>query len=325
MTACKRILAHKRILAWILRECAEEYRDCSLEDIENKYIEPSPQIGSAPVLPGGDPEAAGLREDSGMLPVIRGIGAEDSALFEQAITFDVRFRALAPRGDGCITLLVNAEGQKNYSPGYPLSKRGIYYCSRMISSQYGTEFDHSHYEKIKKVYSIWICMDPPKGRQNTITLYRFQEVNLVGNVKEPKDNYDLMNLVMVCLGSAENSQNQTLQMLDVLFSAMDQERKREQLEKQFGLPMTQELKEEVTVMCNFSDVVEQRGIEKGIERGLAQGREEGRREAEQEAAVKLQEAANMLKETARKLKTKGLDLDIICECTSLDRKTVEML
>lgn len=312
--ACKRILAHKRILAWILRECAEEYRDCSLEDIENKYIEPTPQIGSVPVLPDDVADEEALAEEPDQLPIIHGIGMEDGSRFEQSITFDVRFRALAPKGDGCITLLVNAEGQKNYTPGYPLSKRDIYYCSRMISSQYGTEFDHSHYEKIKKVYSIWICMDPPQRRQNTITLYRFQEVNLVGNVKEPRDNYDLMNLVMVCLGSAENSQNQTLQMLDILFSTMDQEKKRERLEKEFGLPMTQELDKEVTVMCNFSDVIEQKGIEKG----LAQGRQEGRREGELNLLQRL-------KETANRMKSKGFDLDLICECTGLDREVVEAL
>ena len=50
-------------------------------------------------------------------------------------------------------------------------KRGIYYCSRMISGQYETAFTNSHYENIKKVYSIWICMNPPKNRENSITRY----------------------------------------------------------------------------------------------------------------------------------------------------------
>jgi len=31
------------------------------------------------------------------------------------------------------------------------------------------------YEKIEKVYSIWICMNPPKNRENTITRYRLVE------------------------------------------------------------------------------------------------------------------------------------------------------
>lgn len=153
------------------------------------------------------------------------------------MTYDVRFRAVAPKEEGYITLLVNAEGQRDYTPGYPLPKRGIYYCSRMISAQYGTEFTHAHYEKLKKVYSIWICLDPPKYRQNTITRYRIQEENLVGTVKEPRENYDLLTLVMVCLGEKEKGESRLLQMLDVLFSRrQDQREKRKLLEEEFVCP-----------------------------------------------------------------------------------------
>ena len=59
---------------------------------------------------------------------------------------------------GGIALIINVEAQNDFYPGYPLIKRGIYYCCRMISSQYGREFTGPHYEKIKKVYSIWICI-----------------------------------------------------------------------------------------------------------------------------------------------------------------------
>lgn len=54
-------------------------------------------------------------------------------------------------------------------------KRNLYYCCRLVSSQYGTEFTNSHYEKIKKVYSIFICMNPPNYRKNTINQYSRQE------------------------------------------------------------------------------------------------------------------------------------------------------
>lgn len=54
----------------------------------------------------------------------------------------------------------------------------------MISAQYGTEFTEAHYEKIKKVYSIWICMNPPKNRENSITSYLISEKNLIGDVKK---------------------------------------------------------------------------------------------------------------------------------------------
>lgn len=58
--------------------------------------------------------------------------------------------ATAPKSGELIRLIINVEAQNNFYPGYPLIKRGIYYCSRMISAQYGTEFSASHYEDIKK-------------------------------------------------------------------------------------------------------------------------------------------------------------------------------
>lgn len=45
-------------------------------------------------------------------------------------------------------LILLVEAQNALRPGYPLIKRAIYYCSRMISSQYGVEFSHSQYQKI---------------------------------------------------------------------------------------------------------------------------------------------------------------------------------
>ena len=41
--------------------------------------------------------------------------------------------------------------------------------------QYGTEFTDAHYERIRKVYSVWVCANPPKYRENTITRYALAE------------------------------------------------------------------------------------------------------------------------------------------------------
>ena len=64
----------------------------------------------------------------------------------------------------------------------------------------GTEFDKMDYGKIKKVYSIWICTEPPKKRRGTITAYKVREHDLVGKAGELPANYDLLTVVMVCLG-----------------------------------------------------------------------------------------------------------------------------
>lgn len=181
--ACKRVLSEKAILARIMKACLEEYKDCDVGDIAEKYIEGQPQVSAFPVLP----DVNGT--------VISGMDTEDKSVREGTVTFDIRFRAIIPGSEEEIGLIINVEAQNDFYPGYPLIKRGIYYCCRMISSQHGREFIGSHYEKIKKVCSIWICMNPPKSRENTITRYRLVEEHLIGEATESVRNYDLLSII----------------------------------------------------------------------------------------------------------------------------------
>ena len=47
--ACKRLLSEKIILAWIMKNCVEEYRNCDVNEIAENYIEGQPQVGEAAV------------------------------------------------------------------------------------------------------------------------------------------------------------------------------------------------------------------------------------------------------------------------------------
>ena len=257
--ACKRLLSEKIILAWIMKNCLEEYRDCDVEEIAEKYIEGTPQVG----------EVAVAADETNRVSMIQGDGNEDTSLTEGTVTYDIRFFAIAPVSGELIRLIINIEAQNDFYPGYPLIKRGIYYCSRMISAQYGTEFTNSHYENIKKVYSIWICMNPPKSRENSITRYYIAEENLVGSVKERKADYDLMAAVMICLGKEGDSGTDLLKLLNVLLSTeTGSQDKCQILEADFHIRMTQTLESEVSLMCNLSKSVEEKGIEKGRQEGI---------------------------------------------------------
>ena len=260
--ACKRLLANKIILAWIMKSCLEEYQNFNVDEIAEKYIEGEPQITKIAVNPDEGADCSGEQ--------IRGDKTEDSTINEGTITYDIRFGAMLPDGKESIKLIINVESQNDFYPGYPLIKRGIYYGSRMISSQYGVEFMDSHYEKIRKVYSIWICANPPKHRENTVSRYFIEEKNVIGKVKEKKENYDLITVVMICLGSPEND-NYTgiLKLLDVLLSSeKEPEEKKKILQNDFGVKMTKTLESEVREVCNLSKGVEEKGIAIGIEQGI---------------------------------------------------------
>lgn len=256
--ACKRLLANKIILAWIMKSCLEEFQDFTVEEIADKYIEGSLQIAKIAVNPDEETDSKGEQ--------IEGSKTEDSTMKEGTVTYDIRFYALVPQTAETIKLILNVEAQNNFYPGYPIIKRGLYYCSRMISSQYGVEFTDGHYGKIRKAISIWICADPPKYRENTITRYTVQEENIVGNIAEKRENYDLITAVIVCLGNAgDDKYTGILKLLDVLLSSERKpDEKKRILQDDFNIKMTRELESEVLLMCNLSKGIEEKGIKEGI-------------------------------------------------------------
>lgn len=195
-------------------------------------------------------------------------------------------------GAACKKLLVNREilawimqscleeyrdmDQNDFYAGYPLIKRALYYCSRMISSQYGKEFVHQEYEKIKKVYSIWLCAEPPQYQQNTITRYAVKEENLVGTVTEEKANYDLLTAIIICLGPEQEGQAEVLNLLEVLLSSEKKaEEKKKVLAEEYDITMTEILERRIEEMCNLSKGVAERGFQRGVERGIQRGMEQG--------------------------------------------------
>ena len=246
--SCKRLLANKIILAWIMKSCIKEYSNYGVEEIAAKYIEGTPQISITAVNP----------DETDLYSYVKGTGTEDSTITEGTVTYDIRFYAIVPNTKDKISLIINIEAQNDFYPGYPIIKRAIYYCSRMVSSQYGKDFTNSHYEKIKKVYSLY--------RQNTINRYKIHEENLVGNVQEEKENYDLMSAIIMCLGKpCDNKYSGILKLLEVLLSSERKpEEKKKILEKDFDIKMTRELESEVSLMCNLSKDIEERGMKEGI-------------------------------------------------------------
>ena len=259
--ACKRILSEKIILAWILKSCVAEFKDFDIQFIAEKCIEGDPQVAIVPIAP----------DETG--PMIRGRNTEQSSSTENTFTFDIIFDAIVPGTDKVIRLIINVEPQDDFYPGYPLPKRGIYYISRMISSQAGTIFEHSDYGKLRKAVSIWICTNPPKKRQNTITCYEMKERNVVGEDHEAVENYDLITLVMIHLGAEDGKNyNGVLKLLGTLLTSNSSLNEKERvLKDEFHIPMTRTINREVSLVSTFLQSVEERGVQKGHDQGYEEG------------------------------------------------------
>ena len=113
-------------------------------------------------------------------------------------------------------------------------------------------------------------MAPPDDRKNSITRYHMTEENVVGNVKEQVRNYELIEVIILCLGGEDRENYEgVLKLLDVLLSPTAGEvKKRQVLQQEFEIPMTETLEEEVRLMCNLSQGVRNLGRAEGRAEGL---------------------------------------------------------
>lgn len=271
--ACCRLLANKIILAHILQGCLPEYEHCSIPELL-PCLEGTPAVCSVAV----DQDALNPGR-------VRGENTADKSITEGNVNFDILFSARTPDGSDSRQIFFNVESQDTWSPGYPLLKRAAYYCGRLLSRQKGIVFQNSDYQKLQKVYSLWVCLDPPKSKENTLTAFHIKEENLVGNAKYGKMNYDMVSMMMICLGQPDHRQEDIIHLLSVLLSTkMDPDVKKEILEREYDIPMTIEMKKEAETMCGIGHAIARKNLEKGIEQGIEKGLEKGRME-EREANI----------------------------------------
>ena len=257
----KKLLSFKAIDAWILKYCTAEFSLYSIEYIMEHCLSGKVEISEHAVHQDHLDRSQRLNGDEQIVKM----NSESSSIKEETVYYDIRFNAVLPGKKEPITLIINLEIQTKDKPGYELVTRGTYYCARMISEQYGTVFTKEHYEKIQKVYSIWICPSTAKGRQNGMFRYHTIEEPILGQAYVKKETYDLMEVVILNLGVAEDeAECGVLNLLNTLFSpVVSPDEKKKVLSEKYNIAMTAELESEVQSMCNLGTAIENKGIEIG--------------------------------------------------------------
>ena len=265
----KKLLGHKIILAYILVKSVEEFQGMAPEEVAT-LIEGDPIIGKVPVEPGLTNKVMGKDENG---KEIIGLNTENLEINAGYILFDIIFYVRLK--DGLSQIIINVEAQRKEPSEYDILNRTIFYISRMISSQKNREFIESNYNDIKKVYSIWVCMNM---KENSLSHIHLTNDAIMGN-HEWKGNLDLLNIIMIGLAedvSGKEEKHELHRLLGaVLSEKMKTDEKLEMLEKEYHIPMEQSLEEEMKSMCNLSDGIEERALEAGRREGIETGRKEG--------------------------------------------------
>ena len=187
----KKLLSFRQVISQILARTLTEYEGCTPQEAAH-WIEPESV---------SDLEEKGDCSETEENPVI-GRSEVSEKPGEGSTVYDLRFRIQAPEPDGRKSeLLVNLEGQKKFWMQYRIVIRGIFYAAKMITEQYGRYFSNSNYQKLRKVYSIWICMNAPNYVGNAMVEYKISKNDRIGSVPEEEKSYDKLSVILICLNT----------------------------------------------------------------------------------------------------------------------------
>ena len=258
-TSAKRLLGQKSILAHILVKTVDEFKGMDPKKVVDS-IEGTPHIGTVPVEPG---LTNAVSEKNGERLV--GFNTENGEVNEGLIRFDIVFYVRMK--DGLSQIIINVEAQKDEPNGYEILNRAIFYVSRLISSQKERDFENSSYDDIKRVYSIWICMNM---KENTMSYIHLTKEDLIGSY-EWKGNLDLLNIIMIGLAKKLPEHDETYELHRLLGALLSQDltvdEKLNIIGNEYDIPIEENFRKDVSVMCNLSQGIEEKGIAIG-EAGL---------------------------------------------------------
>lgn len=252
----KRLLGNKIILAHILVKTVDEFRGMNPKDVVS-YIEDDPFISVVPVEPG---LTNAVKEKDGQR--IAGMNTENAEVNEGLVRFDIVF--YVRMRDGVSQIIVNIEAQKGTPAEYYILNRAIFYVSRLVSSQKERDFENTNYDDIKRVFSIWICMNMD---QNSMNYVHLTNDGVLGSY-EWKGKLDLLNIVLIGLSKElpeHDGEYELHRLLGTLLSKrLSTNEKLSIMETEYHIPIEDEIRKDVSVMCNLSQGIREDAIDETI-------------------------------------------------------------
>lgn len=243
----------------------DEFKGMKPEDVV-KYIEGEPSISVVPVEPG----LANMEKTDATGQRIVGLNTENAEINEGLVRFDIIFYVRMPSVDdtknGLSQIIVNIEAQKDEPTEYKILNRAIFYVSRLISSQKERDFVNTNYDDIKQVFSIWICMNMDDNSLSHIHLTKDEMLKPCNW----KGNLDLLNIVLIGITNEIPEHDEKYEMHRLIGTLLSGELKEQEkldiIEHEYNIPISQEFREDVRIMCNLSTGIEERATERATKK-----------------------------------------------------------
>ncbi len=312
----KNVFSIKRILAVVIREIIDLYEDCTIDEVVG-LIEVSE--------PGSAASTTGLEKIA---------SSESHAVGEGSVYFDVFVKVGLPwyadknlYTAPCFCIKLDAEMQRKLNPGYVLSKRGLYYGSRMITEQLPIINKDTNYDLLVPVYSIWITLvNKSSGLAGRVIKYQMENVEVSGgNEDELYGNKalckldtvtNMMNIYFICIDKdIVNNSDAVIDLegiteyISLMFAGKFQDSRLREHDYAFDDVVAMYGKELSKMSSYISEVAEERA--EAHEEGRKEGREEGRGEAENRIILNMH--------------SKGYNAEIIAELCAVDIDTVNRI
>lgn len=248
----KRLMGNKIILAHILVKVVDEFKGMNPKDVV-PYIEGNPFISVIPIEPG---LTNAVKEKNGQR--IIGFNTENMERYEGVIRFDIVF--CVRLNDGLVQIITNLEAQKDEPSGYDILNRAIFYVSRLVSSQKERDFMKSNYNDIKRVFSIWICMNMS---ENSMDYIHLTDDKLLGSYQW-KGRIDLLNIIMIGIADKlpeHDEQYELHRLLGALSSKqLSIEEKLNIVETEYDILLDENIRRELGFMCNLGEGIRDNAI-----------------------------------------------------------------
>ena len=168
-------------------------------------------------------------------------------------------------------ILVNIEAQKDEPSSYYIQNRAVFYACRMVSSQKERDFTGMNYNDIKKVYTIWICMNQ---KENSLNYLHLTNEKLMGKTAIEKAG-DLIHIIL--LGLAKNlppytEKNKLHRLLGALFTnELTADEKISIIESEYNIEAKNELRKDVRKVSGLGESLVESAAEEAWEQGLELG------------------------------------------------------
>lgn len=179
------------------------------------------------------------------------------------------FSAFVPKDMGEMNLMMHAEAVDYGENEYTLLAKGLKDGDKGTCSNY-RDRGEAIFGTLKKMYSIWLCINVPLCMGNTISIYNIRKKCGIGHVPEKKVE-DELSIVMIYLDVKGNKEKGFFNLLNTLFSPnLSYMHKKQILWNDYQIPMEKETEKELRLMSQLSQWVYDCGVKDVVVRLLKQ-------------------------------------------------------